>query len=272
MKRLLVVYYLLAIPLIGYSQKDTFEVYFPFNKANLTKETSDYIDQLIFKDTLIHGNKLMIVGYADYVGGNPHNDTLSRLRAKSVKDYLATMGFDKNDITLCVGKGKINRNDSHSKDGYAADRKVEIIIERTSPVATNISGPLQQKEKADIPNTTKSKFFILDSIFFEPNGRALLPRSNHDLMKLLNFMKENPAANIRIDVRMEDCDTADEKGHYLSESRSYTIEFFLINKGIKADRMSYTAGHVISNSKKEEKKPGNHERNNPPVIIAVLTK
>jgi outer membrane protein OmpA-like peptidoglycan-associated protein len=61
----------------GYCQsKDTFDVYFPFNNAKLTHEATDYIDRLVFQDTLIHGNKLMIVGYADYVGGNPHNDTL----------------------------------------------------------------------------------------------------------------------------------------------------------------------------------------------------
>src|SRR5690242_11042029 len=121
MKKILLGYLLLST-LNGYSQsKDTFEVFFPFNISKLGKETQEYIDKLIFKDQLIHGDKLIVLGYADFVGGNKYNDTLSMLRAKNVRNYLISAGFEDKDIRLCIGKGKIDRANITGANGYAPD-------------------------------------------------------------------------------------------------------------------------------------------------------
>src|SRR5580704_5486591 len=102
MKSILFLFCLLLTSLPGYSHgRDTFEVYFPFNIAAISKDAEAYIDQLIFKDTLILGDKLVVLGYADYVGGGGYNDSLSKLRARNVRSYLTNSGFDKKDITLC---------------------------------------------------------------------------------------------------------------------------------------------------------------------------
>jgi len=246
MKHTLVIFLLLFKVFMAHSQgKDTFEVYFPFNDAKLTKDAMSYVDQLIFKDTLIHGNKLMIVGYTDYVGGNAHNDTLSRMRAKNVKDYLASMGFDKDDITLCVGKGKIDRKNMSGKDGYAADRKVEIIIEHTIAPPPIPKPEVKPVEKVDIGKLAVNESFSMTNICFEPGSPVLLPESYPILKVLLGYMNQYPTLKIRIEGHV--CCIGPNEGDApylgnatLSEARAITIRRYLIEKGVKENRVQAT--------------------------------
>jgi len=105
---------------------DTFNVCFDRNSAKLNIKGSERIDELIADSSIIRGQKLILFGYADYLGTNSHNDSLSISRAKNVAEQLIRKGINKKDITLCVGKGKIDRTPV-GKDGYSSDRKVQII-------------------------------------------------------------------------------------------------------------------------------------------------
>ncbi len=113
--------------------QDTFSVYFPLNAAQLDSKISAHLDSLVFRNLLRHGQKLTILGFADYLGGNRYNDSLSLLRAKGIREHLVASGFTDADIIVCIGKGKIERphSDNH---GYSADRKVQIIADRRFPV------------------------------------------------------------------------------------------------------------------------------------------
>ena len=58
-----------------YGQKgDTFQVYFSSNETKINKQVSAYLDNLVFNDKLIHGQKLIVLGYTDYVGGKTYNE------------------------------------------------------------------------------------------------------------------------------------------------------------------------------------------------------
>ena len=118
---------LLQIAISAFGQKsDTFDVYFERNDAKLNPKGSEFINKLIADGSLVRGQKLILLGYADYLGTNGHNDSLSVSRAKNVEDLLIRKGINKKDITLCVGKGKIDRMPV-GKNGYGSDRKVQII-------------------------------------------------------------------------------------------------------------------------------------------------
>ena len=127
-KRIVVFTFLLLQYAIGaFGQRsDTFDVYFDRNEAALNSKGSDLINKLVADSALVKGQKFILLGYADYLGTNHHNDSLSVARAKYVERYLIRIGFNKNDITRCVGKGKIDRAPV-GKDGYSADRKVQIV-------------------------------------------------------------------------------------------------------------------------------------------------
>lgn len=238
MKNILFICILSALS--GYSQtKDTFEVYFPFNDPKLAKEAEAYIDQLIFKDTLIHGDKLILLGFADFVGGKGHNDSLSVKRANNVLRYLMNSGFDKSDIRLCIGKGKIDRTGIYSRDGYAPDRKVQIIIDRTV-----LPKPAPKpKESFDINTLKVNETVALNNILFQPDLPFLLDGSKADLEKIYVFMKDHPSVKIRIEGHI--CCWPLEFGFdkrymngYLSEYRAASVRGYLVKKGIDSSRMS----------------------------------
>ncbi|MCD6011074.1 MAG: OmpA family protein [Flavipsychrobacter sp.] len=278
MKKALLVTWLLLPSLEGYSQhKDTFEVHFQFNVSKLGKEAQAYIDRLIFKDTLIHGDKLMVLGYADFVGGSSYNDTLSLLRATSVRNYLVSSGFDEKNIKLCVGKGKIDRANASAKDGYAPDRKVQIIIDRVAMAQKPPEPPQpERKGKIDINRLKVGETFALYEIYFKLNKPELLPQSEADLGKLLEFMSGNPTVHVQIEGHvccMGPTEGVDSKykGRNLSECRAEAIYNYLAEKGISKERMKFVGlgnnNPIVKNELTEADKQKNRR-----VEIRILSK
>ena len=108
---------------------DTFEVRFAIRVTSLTNENEAYLNKLIQAGKIKPGQPVMLLGYADYRGTPAHNDTVSAERAGSVQAYLLSKGFSKSDITLCTGKGQIQRPGMTGVNGYAPDRKVQIVTQ-----------------------------------------------------------------------------------------------------------------------------------------------
>ena len=195
-KKLITLLLLLACLRGRCQSTDTCSLYFPLNDAKISKEIENSIDRLLFKDVLIHGQKLMVLGYADYVGDTNTNNKLSTLRAKNVKDYLVQSGFTNHDITLCIGKGKIDRIPINGQEGYAQDRKVQIIIlhELKSSPAVKTALPLiappppivapQSLEQLKVNET-----ITLDNVQFINSKSVMLAESYPVLDKLVRFLK-----------------------------------------------------------------------------------
>ncbi len=278
MKHILLIACILFSSLGSYAQhKDTFEVHFRFNVSKLDKEYQTYIDRLVAKDTLRHSDKLMVLGYADFVGGSNYNDTLSMLRATNVRNYLVQAGFDEQNIKLCVGKGKIDRANNTAKDGYAPDRKVQIIIDREA-MAIKPPEPLQPepKGKIDINKLKVGETFALYEIYFKLNKPELLPKSEPDLGKLLEFMSGNPTVQVQIEGHvccMGPTEGVDSryKGRNLSECRAEAIYNYLVEKGINKDRMKFVGlgnnDPIVKNELTEADKQKNRR-----VEVRILSK
>ena len=243
MKNIAIIICLIISSFAGRGQsRDTFEVYFPLNISKLSKESEAYLDRLISKDTLLHGDKLTVLGYADFIGGSGYNDTLSMVRAKNVREHLVKAGFKEEDIKLCLGKGKIDRTNVKGKDGYAPDRKVQIIIDRAE------MEKVRQIEEAngtvDVKRLRVNQTFALHNIFFKLNQPVLLDKSEPDLRHLLKILTENPLLKIQIEGHvccMGPTEGADSKfkGRNLSECRAEAIYNYLVEKGIDKDRLKY---------------------------------
>ena len=225
--------FLLTSAVSSLAQKaDTFSVYFNLNKAELSNYASDYIDKLIFNKILMPGQKLILLGYTDYLGSNGHNDSLSDTRAKNVEDYLLHAHFDKKDITLCLGKGKIERT-TINKEGYAPDRKVQIIIDRTIHAVTKTS-------VMDVANTKVNQTIALKNIFFVPGLSDILAISFPELEKLYQTLNDNPTLKIQIEGHI--CCLGPQEGNdfnELSVQRAQAVYNYLISKGIAPDRLKY---------------------------------
>lgn len=272
MKYTFAFYFLLLNIAYAYGQNtDTFEVYFPLNDAKITKEASNEIDSLIFKDRLVLGQRLIVLGYADYVGDNRYNDTLSLERAKAVKDYLMFMGFEKKDIKLCIGKGKIERSPINGKEGYAPDRKVLVIKDmEPAPEAPKANPPTK-----DINKLKVNEAIALKNISFEPESPVILPSSLPELEKLYAFLNNNKTATIRIEGHV--CCLGPEgrdepyKGGYLSFFRAKAIFDYLVSKGIDKNRLKCIGLGNINPVVKDEKTEDDRIQNRR-VEIRLLSK
>ena len=243
MKRLLVILYFMFNAAYGYCQHtDTFQVHFAFNESKLSKQAEDQIDQLIFKDALIHGQKLIVLGYADYVGDTGYNNKLSSLRAKNVQNYLVASGFDEKDIKICIGKGKIERTDIKGNEGYQPDRKVEIIIDRSQ--AGNL------KNKVDSGFLSSSSIKVNETyrlnILFEKASSVFAKNSDLQLEYLYKFMNDNKTVSVQIEGHIcciwprTSGDGEDKNGGGpLSWKRAKAVYTYLVDRGIKAERVKY---------------------------------
>jgi outer membrane protein OmpA-like peptidoglycan-associated protein len=77
-------------------------------------------------------NEIVVEGHTDATGKEEYNRSLSRQRANSVRDYLVSQGVDSSSVSS-VGKGESDPVASNkTSEGRANNRRVEIIIEKSS--------------------------------------------------------------------------------------------------------------------------------------------
>lgn len=81
------------------------------------------------------------------------------------------------------------------------------------------------------------KQVVLRNIFFDFGSFTLQETSEPELKVLLNFMKQNPEMKIEIQGHTDDVGSADYNLQ-LSQSRAESVRTYLIDKGIKATRIS----------------------------------
>jgi outer membrane protein OmpA-like peptidoglycan-associated protein len=197
---LLIAILILSSGLLQAKSIDTVSIHFSFNDVVVSETSKRYIDSLVKEKILIPGGKLTILGYADYVGDNKYNYALSQSRANNVMEYLISSGFGKSDVKVCVGKGKIERM-STKNEGYARDRKVQIIMEKL-PEADRVEKngeSISFVSLTDITNATENDVIPLDNILFETGSYEIVKSSLHDLILLVKFLKTNPSVAVQIE-------------------------------------------------------------------------
>src|SRR5688572_8964125 len=87
--------------------QDSAAVYFPFDKAFLTEEAKQQLNEFITEyKSGNQGQPLVIKGYCDVIGSHPYNDRLSENRTLSVQRYLVANGIPASAISLRKGYGK----------------------------------------------------------------------------------------------------------------------------------------------------------------------
>lgn len=223
--------------------QDTLSIYFQLNKHELTDYNTRKIDSILYNDIIKNDQKIMIVGYADNLGTDDHNIQLSKRRANTVKVYLTNMNVDTNMIIMCMGKGKVKR-DAILPQGYATDRRVDIILNYTQP-SNNKSKSSTSSRSIDVSKVPVGKSFILSNIQFLPERHVLTKESEPELERLYQTLINNPTLTIRIEGHVcciwgaPDALDIDTDEMALSLNRAKYIYEYLIDKGIDAARLSY---------------------------------
>ena len=108
---------------------DTTRLYFDLDVDSLSQTSKQKLKVFIRNNHIDTRNKsVMIIGYTDYLGTEDYNVVLSKERARNVAYYLLENQVKEDNITLCMGRGKIDRKNVSGKNGYATDRRVDIVV------------------------------------------------------------------------------------------------------------------------------------------------
>ena len=105
---------------------------FPFDSAELSDDGKAIIDERIGKyrgkvqDTL----DIDVIGYADNVGDEGYNQTLSEERAQAVADYIDTQTDVPHNSINVKGKGE-SVAEGDSQEDRALDRRVIVNVKGT---------------------------------------------------------------------------------------------------------------------------------------------
>jgi outer membrane protein OmpA-like peptidoglycan-associated protein len=245
----------------SYAQKplDTFRLYFDLDVATLGPNIEKKIDLLIYNDKIINGSSVMIVGYADFLGSEGYNKSLSMERARNVKKYLVTYGIDSNYVKLVEGKGEVTRHSETDPEGYPTDRRVDIVVNnRTKKLVTETSKmPIKPRKDSakgvaikttnvtEIKNLKPGATLLLKNVYFPPDRHVIKPESKETLEKLYTVLHDYPNLKISIEghvccikdaIDAWDVDTYEQS---LSVNRAKAIYHYLISRGIDSSRLKY---------------------------------
>lgn len=260
-KLLLTITLLLCVTDWCFAKGDTTRVYFKLDNPKPELAAIAMLDSLLYTDAINSSQELLIIGYADHLGTNGYNDVLSAERANNVKDYLQSMGIAEQNITLVTGRGEVPR-DIELPDGYAADRRVDIVILSGKPgtaipvAQRKVQAPVKPQQSQDAlrfnssVNIDSIKFtpgllFVLDRIFFHTGRHVVVDESLPEMERLYKVLEDNPTLVINIEghvccvhpsVDALDLDTGELK---LSINRAKFIYDYLVKKGIEQERLSY---------------------------------
>ncbi len=260
MKKILAVilFAITTIPAIAQKPLDTFRLYFDLNVATLSANIEKKIDLLIYNDKIINGSSVMIVGYADFLGSEGYNKSLSMERAKNVKKYLVTYGIDSHYVKLVEGKGKVDRKRQTDPEGYPTDRRVDIVVNNKTKKLAPATSKMPIKPGRDtakkirftgnvdeIRNLKPGATLLLKNVYFPPDRHVIKPESKETLEKLYNVLHSYP--NLKISIEGHVCCIKDAADAWdidtyeqtLSVNRARAIYNYLIGKGIDSVRLKY---------------------------------
>ncbi|MBL7720104.1 MAG: OmpA family protein [Flavipsychrobacter sp.] len=128
--RLRLTYILLVISTACFAQPgDTTRLYFDLDIDSLSVASKRKLDVFIRSNHLEDPRKsVVIIGYTDYLGTEDYNIVLSKERARNVAYYLLENAVQEEKITVCMGRGKIERKGMTGARGNATDRRVDIVV------------------------------------------------------------------------------------------------------------------------------------------------
>lgn len=240
------------IPVSSFSQtKESFSVYFEFDRYALTKKALTQLDSFCRKNkNSISHLEFEIKGFCDDRGTDNYNYTLSDKRVTTVKKYLLRRGMNIGFIIAALGYGETAPlNENKTEEERSLNRRVDVSI-----INSNLPGEKKEtislKQKIADSTTIAGTNIILRNIIFFGGMHQFLPESEPMLNELLEAMQSNPKLVIRVEghicCQFDKGDGMDSETGFnnLSEARAKAVMDYLLSNGIESKRISYKGfGH-----------------------------
>lgn len=235
---------------------DTIVVRFDYNKSILTSEAVATIGHYLSLQKDFNIQSIALYGHCDFIGDDLYNDSLSRERVLSVKQFLvAQQNFS---FVEERGHGKRKPADIGKTDAARAlNRRVEIIVQKQPKVQEPLKvdtvverdpeaepyRPLAERIKDSSIKVGSN--LVLRNLNFIGGRHILVFESTPILEELLEVMEANPGLEIEIQGHVccvryeEDGFDFDTHTHDLSIRRAKAVYDFLVKNGIAKERMRF---------------------------------
>jgi outer membrane protein OmpA-like peptidoglycan-associated protein/tetratricopeptide (TPR) repeat protein len=160
--------------------------------------------------------------------------TISRVQTDETGNYLITLPVGK-DYAFNVGrKGYLFYSDNYSLKARTADSTYQKDI------------PLQPIEA--------QAAIVLRNLFFETAKYNIRPESEVELDRVVQFLQDNPTVKIQLEGHTDNVGSAADN-QKLSEARAWATVNYLVEKGIKGNRLmakGFGATRPVADNKTEE--------------------
>jgi len=236
---------------------DTVTVYFDIGIPEVRHDQYEKLDSII-QIAQSQQRKLMIYGYADYLGTSQPNTILADHRASNVYQYFIDNGLNKSFIIQYAGVGQVLKK-VEGEHGNQDFRKVDVFIKKTKPdhepdyvfysekSTTGIDIPLglENNSLKSIAQLDVNQTFVLKNIQFYLARSTVIPQSIPYMNELLEILKAYPNLKVRLEGHVCCLDNTgdsydmDRGNSRLSYNRAETIYKYLVQNGIAPERLSY---------------------------------
>lgn len=270
-------------PCFSQKKADTLRLYFAINETE-SPANNARIDSAI---KALNGQLMDvgIFGYADFLSNDAYNISLSQKRADLVKKRLILKAAPSQlNFYACEGRGEKFSKDNSSPEGEPKQRRVDVYFEPLTII--NISEARLETPKDSATKTGPKKnledlnageSLTIAGLSFIPGRHIILTSSAPALQKILQTLKANPKLKVEIQGHVcctdngEDGIDLDTREKKLSENRAKAIYDYLVDKGIKASRLTYK-GYARTKPKEPVEDTPEKEQANRRVEIMVLEK
>ncbi len=189
--------------------------FFEFDKSDVKPEHQEELNNLV-ESMQDSDSTAIIEGYADGIGTEGYNQTLSEDRASNVQQVLVDSGIDESRLTATgYGKNKpIRENDTD--DGRSKNRRVDITEQdEVTEQVDKITGMPEPPEKTEIVLSEKDQF---DSQWLKTQSSAFeiaYPTEgfNPPLESLHVGVKHHPQYKVKLTINGEDTHPLDFQGN-----------------------------------------------------------
>ncbi|MES2748268.1 MAG: OmpA family protein [Bacteroidota bacterium] len=260
MKKYLFLFLLFSI---GSNAQEKLNVYFDFDKHELTDETIKKINTWIAEGKNYQVTKLY--GFCDWKGTNLYNDTLALKRVNEVYRFLKESDIEvKRDIEI-RGFGE----DFEQSKIQGENRRVTIIYQLKSEItAENKPEPPKELLKDKIKTAKVGDLIKLENIYFFNNSAKTVPKSEPLLYELLCIMVDNP--KLKIEIQGHICCKRPNQYEVISTARARAVYNYLIRKKVSRDRMTFKGYGVTRPVHPIPEKNAQEEDENRRVEILIL--
>ena len=134
-------------------------------------------------------------------------------------------------------------------------RSVASVADKPSPVSTTPA----VRDESVFDNLKVGESIRLDNVYFDQSSYILRPESYPQLDKLVKTLKQNPRLKIEIAGHTDNVGDA-RLNQFLSENRAKVISSYLVNKGIREQRLiwrGYGQTKPVAENDTEENKAQN---------------